>query len=114
MSAGFFLNYWIGPHIFGHPTIILASGIILVFGMLKFVGRYNWKGPSSIGYRRRSTSISLIILALLQKLDRIRADDTHSSYVVGLAAAVLLILLWRKLKNPKYGLIVEDASLSKG
>lgn len=101
-STSFFLLFWSGPHIFNNPVIILLLGIVLVFGMLKYMKRFNWKGSNS--YQSRLAVIAgalsfLIFLAFIQELDRNRVDNTTGMVVVGLISAVSLLLLRSRLKK---------------
>jgi len=104
-STSFFLLFWSGPYIFNNPMIILLLGIALVFGMLKYLRRFNWEGSNS--YQSRLAAIAgalsfLIILAFIQELDRNRVDNTAGMVVVGLVSAVALLLLRNRLKKMSF------------
>lgn len=101
-STSFLLLFWSSPYIFNHPVIILSLGIILVFGMLKYMGRFDWKGSNS--YQSRLAVVAgalsfLIFLAFIQELDHMRVDNTTGMGVVGLVSAVALLLLRNRLKK---------------
>ena len=99
-STSFFLIFWSGPHIFNHPIIILSLGIVLVFGILKYMERFEWKGSDS--YQSRLAVVAgalsfLIVLAFIQELDHKIVDNTTGMGVVGLLSAIALLLLGKRL-----------------
>jgi len=103
-AATFFLIFGLGPHLFNHPIIVMLLGIALVFGMLKFLNRFNWKSPKSSLNRLAIVAGALsflIILTPLQELDAARQDNPAGMTLVGLAAIIGLLLLKRKVKNTR-------------
>ncbi len=103
-TAAFFLIFGLGPHLFAHPIIVMLLGIALLFGMLKFLSRFNWKSPKSslnlLAIVAGALSF-LIILTPLQELDAARQDNPAGMTLVGLAAIIGLLLLKRKVKNAR-------------
>jgi len=100
-TAAFFLIFWLGPYLFNHPIIVMAFGIALVFGMMKFLNRFDWKSPNSPLNRLAIVAGALsflIVLTPLQELDATRQDNPAGMTIVGLFAILGLLLLKSKLK----------------
>lgn len=101
-TTAFFLIFWLGPYVLNKPIIIMLLGTALVFGMLKFLSRFDWESREASLNRLAVVAGALsflIILAPLQELDATRQDNPVGMTVVGLAAIIGLLLLKRKVKS---------------
>jgi hypothetical protein len=96
-TAAFFLIFWLSPHVFNHPITVMVLGILLVFGMLKFLAHFDWNNLNRLAIVGGALSF-LIILAPLQELDVTRQDNPAGMTLVGLAAIIGLLLLKRKIR----------------
>jgi len=94
-STCFFLLFWAGPHIIDHPIILMISGILLVFGIFKFLKRFDWNNHTSDLNRLAVVSGALsfpIFLSFLQE------PNAKGMAFVGLATIFGLLLLRRRVK----------------
>ena len=101
-TTAFFLIFWLGPYVLSNPIIIMLLGIALVFGMLKFLSRFDWESQEASLNRLAVVAGALsflIVLAPLQELDATRQDNPVGMTIVGLVAVIGLLLLKRKVKS---------------
>ncbi len=94
-STCFFLLFWAGPHIVSYPVVLMILGIVLVFGLFKFLRRFDWNNPISDLNRLAVASGALSFLIFLSLLQEFNA---RGMALVGFAAAFGLLLLRRKVK----------------
>jgi len=101
-TALFFLIYWVGPYVFNHPIIVMILGIALVFGMLRLLKDFDWRGHASSLDRLAIVSgalFFLIIITPLQEFGADRTDNPAGMTLVGVAAVAGLLLLRYKIKR---------------
>lgn len=105
-STLFFMLEIFGAHLFVHPALQIAAVIALALVAWKILVRYDWDGARSARPKLSLVSgalLFLIALAPLQEMDVTRADDTSGMAIVGIVAALLLLLLQVKLSRESYG-----------
>ena len=101
-STAFFLLMYVGPHVLGHPLIVMVLGPLLVFGLLRFAKRFSWEGSESSLNRLALVAGALsfmIFLAFMQEFDASRPDNPRGMLLVSVVAILGLLLLKRKLKT---------------
>jgi len=77
------------------PVIVIFLGLLLIFGVLGFIRRYNWREATDLHKFALVAGILLpfIAIAPLQEFDPNRTDNHVGMSFVGLISLVLLILL---------------------
>jgi FtsH-binding integral membrane protein len=100
-TLSLFLLFGAGPTVIGSPAVLMLLGIALVFAIFCLLKRYEWDerrlyhkfalAAGALGF--------FIAIAPLQELDKSRLDNTQGMLFVGIAAAILLILVRKKLKS---------------
>ncbi|MCS7364240.1 MAG: hypothetical protein NDF54_02225 [archaeon GB-1867-035] len=83
------------------PVIVIFLGLLLIFGVLGFIRRYNWREATDLHKFALVAGILLpfIAIAPLQEFDPNRTDNPVGMSFVGLISLVLLILLGWKVKK---------------
>jgi hypothetical protein len=94
-STCFFLLFWAGPNIIDHPIILMISSILLVFGIFKFLKRFDWNNHTSDLNRLAVVSGALSFLIFLSFLQE---PNAKGMAFVGLATIFGLLLLRRRVK----------------
>jgi len=100
-SFAFFLGFYTLPSVVPWQLLMLY-GLLLVFTMARFLKRYNWQEEAHDIHVLALSSGALsfmILFAVLQELDKTRADITTGMSLVALTAAIGLISLWIKVKR---------------
>jgi len=100
-SFAFFLGFY------GLPSavpwqLLMLYGPLLIFLMVRFLKRYDWRERVSDMHVLALTSGALswmIVFAVLQELDKTRTDTTMGMSIVALASVVGLIWLRFKVKK---------------
>jgi len=98
------LIFGVLPHFTGFPLfpiIVIFLGVSLVFGMMQFLRRYNWKQAND---RHRfglaaGALTPLIVFAPLQELDRTRTDNPTGMGLVSLAFLIGLVWLGWQIRK---------------
>jgi hypothetical protein len=105
-TVGFFLLVWAAPNTATPPGALLALTSAYTCGVW-FAVRAMSRGGSIPATRRLALASGalgfFILLAPLQELDPTRIDNTNGMAVVGGAAIVFLIWLYRKTRGARYG-----------
>jgi len=90
-----------GPYLVPQPPALIVLGIILVYAMARFLGRYTWNNKTL--YHKFSLVAGalsfLIALTPIQEFDASRMDNPRGMLIVGITAIIMLLLLARKLKK---------------
>jgi len=90
-----------GPYLVPQPPALIVLGIILVYAMARFLGRYAWNNKTL--YHKFSLAAGalsfLIALTPIQEFDTSRMDNPRGMLIVGITAIIMLLLLARKLKK---------------
>ena len=97
----FFLGFYSSPYLFPWPAAMLY-GLLLVFLMVKFIKRFNWREKATDMHVFALCSGSLtffLVFAPLQELDKSRKDITTGMSLVALAFAIGLIWLGLRIKQ---------------
>ena len=100
-SFAFFLGFYSSPSLVPWPLATLY-GLLLVFLMVKFIKRFNWRERASDMHIFALCSGALtffLAFAPLQELDKNRRDITASMSLVALAFAIGLIWLGLRIKR---------------
>jgi hypothetical protein len=99
-TLAFFLLFGAGPTVISSPLVLMLLGVVLVFALFSLLKRYEWHERSL--YHKFALAAGalgfFIALAPLQELDSSRLDSTQGMLIVGIMAAVMLVLLRKKLK----------------
>ena len=101
ISAGLFTLFMAGPHIIPQPPLIIILGTILITATNKLLNQYKWSEKTLYQkYALTAGAIAfLITLTPIQELDKNRPDNPQGMLIVGITAAILLLLLKRKIKQ---------------
>jgi len=97
----FFLGFYSSPYLFPWPVAMLY-GPLLIFMMVKFLKRFNWREKTSDMHVFALCSGALtffLVFAPLQELDKSRIDITAGMGFVGLAFAFGLIWLGLRVRR---------------
>jgi len=100
-TIGCFLLFAAGPHIVPFPGLVMALGVLLVWGFVWLLSRWNWTKDTLL--HRLSVVAGgmsfFVVLAPLQELDTTRADDPSRMGLVGLAFLAGLLLMARRIRK---------------
>ncbi|RJS81658.1 hypothetical protein CW707_02975 [Candidatus Bathyarchaeota archaeon] len=94
-STIFFLLFWAGPNVISSPIVLMILGALLVFGLLKFLKRFDWKSAISDLNRLAVVSGALSFIVFLSFLQEYNA---RGMALVGVATIIGLFLLRKKVK----------------
>ena len=99
-TLSLFMLFMAGPYLVPQPPA-LVLGIILVYAMARFLGRYTWNNKTLYHkFALAAGALSfLIALTPIQEFDTSRMDNPRGMLIVGIAAIIMLLLLARKLKK---------------
>ncbi len=106
-STFFFLLEIFGAHIFVYPALDIAAVILLALVFWKLLERYDWDVGCNEKPKLALVSgalLFLIALAPLQEMDAARADNTAGMALVGIVAALLLLLLRFQISRAPQGI----------
>ena len=98
----FFIVDFTGPFLLMQPLIVMFAGAALVYLMWLFIRRYDWESPrSAMGRWAMASGVLtfLIVITPLQEMDPSRPDNPAFMSFVGLASAILLLLLLAKVRK---------------
>lgn len=105
-TAAFFLMGWTLPGTGIHPMATIGVEALLVGATLWLLRSMStgtgWRTGRRLALAAGAMSF-LILLAPLQQMDTKRPDDTSGMALVGLAAAVFIFWLSRRLRRPPEG-----------
>jgi len=100
-TLSLFMLFMAGPYLIPQPPALIVLGIILVYAMARFLGRYAWNNKTL--YHKFALVAGalgfLIALTPIQEFDASRMDNPRGMLVVGVIALILLMLLARKLRS---------------
>ncbi|MEW5871745.1 MAG: hypothetical protein AB1894_20930 [Chloroflexota bacterium] len=101
-TLAFFVCNWVLPNLGLPVPLTLAAVILLVVGLVGLLGsmsrRVGWSDAHRLALAGGALSF-FILLAPLQELDQTRPDNTIGMALVGLAFALLLAWLWRRVRT---------------
>jgi hypothetical protein len=101
IALALFMFFGAGPSIIGQPGLLMLLGFGLVITFYSLLRRYSW-GERTL-YQKFSLAAGalgfLIFLTPIQEFDSSRADNPRGMLLIGTAAAIMLLLLRRKLKS---------------
>lgn len=101
VSFAFFLGFYTLPSVVPWQVLMLY-GPLLVFVLVRFLRRYNWREKISDMHVLALTSGALswmIVFAVLQELDKTRPDNTTGMSLVALTSVAGLVLFRQKVKK---------------
>jgi hypothetical protein len=109
----FFLGFWLSPSLVPWP-IAMLYGPLLVFLIVRFLKRFNWREKASDMHLTALCSGALmffIVFAPLQELEKNRTDVTAGMSLVALTSAIGLIMLGLRVKHREKKADKGDAKL---
>jgi hypothetical protein len=98
------LIFGVLPHFTGFPLfpiIVMFLGVLLVFGMTRFLRQYDWKQANDLHrFGLAAGALTpLIVFTPLQELDQTRTDNSMGMGLVGLAFLIGLVWLGWQIRK---------------
>ncbi len=102
LTVALFLTAWVLPNVDVPVGVTLgaevASAVLALWGVPALSRNGAWGEPHRLALAAGGLGF-FILLGPLQELDKARTDNTTGMALVSLAAVVLLVLLWRRVRK---------------